>query len=121
MTGKSESAREEVEKFGGIHRIPKPVEQDLTNRLSSAVFGFYARTWAQRVEVKIKEKRLSATQSEVVTFFERLTDFEDAKKSLQEKRGTKSLVSKVKTTYENLYEAAAALNIKTAVSRNDDL
>lgn len=121
MTKKAKSAREVAEEFGGVHRIPKPVEEDLGDTVVSAIYGWTAKTWAKRVETGIREKKLTATQSEVVAFFERLTEFEEAKKAIQEKRGTKALRSKFLTAYQNLFEATETLNIETAMSKSDYL
>jgi len=120
MTKRANSAREVVEQFGGLNRIPKPVREDLSRTAGSAIAGFYARTWTQRVEAEITNGRLGATEVGVLEFFEALADFEDAKSAAQQKRPTKALRAKLEASFLELLRVAESLGIPTSVSPSDN-
>lgn len=121
MTKRADSAREVVEQFGGLNRIPKPVREDLERTVGLAAAGLYAKTWTQRLEVEIRSGRLKATEVRVVEYYEALAVFEEVKSATQEKRTTRTLRTKLEIAFWELKRVAELLKIPTGVSKTDDL
>ena len=121
MTKRADSAREVVEQFGGVNRIPKPVSEDLVRTVGLAIVSVYADTWTQRLEAEIKSGRLKATEVKVLEYFEALAVFQEVKRDTQKKRATKPLRTKLEKALWELKRAAELLKIPTAVSKTDDL
>lgn len=121
MTKRADSAREVVEQFGGLNRIPKPVSEDLKRTVGLAIASLYADTWTQRLEAEIKSGRLKATEVRVVEYYEALAVFHEVKSDTQEKRATKALKAKFENAFWDLKRSAELLKIPTGVSRTDDL
>ena len=121
MTKKAKSAREVAEEFGGVHRIPKPVAKDLNDTFASGTLGFFADAWKKRVEQEIATQKLNSTDFNVLEFFELFERFEVARKSLQDKRGNPKLRENLEGAFKDLRGAAEKLQIRTDISRSDEL
>lgn len=121
MTKRAKSAREVVEQFGGLNRIPKPVGEDLERTVGLAIASIYAKTWTQRLEVEIRSGRLKATEVKVLEYYEALAVFQEVKSDTQTKRATKTLKAKLESAFWELKRVAELLKIPTGVSKTEDL
>lgn len=121
MTKKASSAREVVEQFGGVNKIPKPVQDDLLSSFSLATASFFAKTWTERLDQEIKNGGLAGTDIRVVEYFESRDAFEEAKKAAQAKRATKALRIKLANAFWELKGAAEKLEIPTRVSKTVEM
>jgi hypothetical protein len=120
MTKRADSAREVVEQFGGLNRIPKPVREDLERTVGLAIASSYAETWTQRLEAEIRSGRLKATEVRVVEYHEALAVFREVKSDTQEKRTTRTLRTKFENAFWELKRVAESLGIPTSVSPSDN-